>query len=78
MVDHGNHLLPMALSVLVPPVAVSLGRGGILCAVTTTEVAGGLGFLIEVGLDDLLVGGNVQELPRHAWGLTTERVDEHL
>ena len=45
-------------------------------------MAGGLGFPAEVGLDGLLtggvLGGNVQELPHHAWGLTAERVDERL
>ena len=42
----------------------------------------GLGLGAKVGLDNLLtggiLGGNVQELPRHAWGLVTEHVDERL
>ena len=45
-------------------------------------MASGLGFLVEDGLDDLLtgdvLGGDVQELPRHPWGLAVERVDECL
>jgi hypothetical protein len=45
-------------------------------------VTDGLGFATEVGLDHLLVGGvlrgDIQELPHRVWGLTAERVDEHL
>jgi hypothetical protein len=45
-------------------------------------VTGGLGFVVEVGLDRPLtsgvIGGNAQELPHCAWGLIAERVDEHL
>jgi hypothetical protein len=74
----GDHLLPTELSVLVSPIAVSLARGRIVGAVTTTEVAGSLGFPIEVGLNDLLasgvLGGDIQELPHRARGLTAERV----
>ena len=45
-------------------------------------MAGVLGFPTEVGLDRLLtdgvLGGNVQELPRHVRGLVAECVDERL
>jgi hypothetical protein len=45
-------------------------------------VVGTLGFLAEVSLDSLLIGGilggDVQELPHHAWGLKAKRVDERL
>ena len=45
-------------------------------------MAGGIGFLAEVGLDGLLasgvLGGDVQELPHRAWGLAAKRVDECL
>ena len=72
----------MALLVLVPLVAAALGRGGVIAAVSTTKVTGGLDLAAEVGLDGLLaggvLGGDVQELPRRAWGLATERVDERL
>jgi hypothetical protein len=81
-VSHNSHLVPTALSVLVPPVAASLGRDEIIGAVTTIEVTGGLGFPTEVGLDGLhtggVLGGDVQELPRHARGLAAERVDKRL
>jgi hypothetical protein len=81
-VGRDDHLLPAALSVLVPPVAASLGRGRIIGIVTTAEVASNLGFPAEVGLDSLLaggvLGGNVQELPRCVRGLATECMDEHL
>jgi hypothetical protein len=70
------------LSVLVLPIAASLGRGRIIGTVTTTEVACGLGFPTKVDLDGLLTsgvqGGDVQELPHRAQGLTAERMDEHL
>ena len=66
MVNRGNHLLPVELSVLVPPIAALLGQGRIIGVVTTTEVAGGLGFPAEVVLDSLLtggiLGGDIQEL----------------
>ena len=81
-VGRGDHLLPVAVLVLVPPVVASLGRGRIVGAVTTSEVASGLGFPSEVGLDGLLtggvLGGDVQELLHHAQGLMAERVDECL
>ena len=42
----------------------------------------GLGLATKVGLDRLLtggiLGGNVQELPHHAWGLVAKRMDECL
>jgi hypothetical protein len=45
-------------------------------------VAGGFGLVTKVGLDGLLasgiLGGDIQELPRHAWGLVIERKDECL
>ena len=45
-------------------------------------MASGLGYPTKVGLDGLLtdgaLGGNVQELPHHAWGLMAKRVDKHL
>ena len=44
MAGRGDHLLPTTLLILVPPV-------------TTTELASGLGFPTEVGLDGLLIGG---------------------
>ena len=81
-VCHGDHLLPAALPVLVPPIVASLGRGRIIGAITTTEVASGLGFLTKVGLDGLLaggvLGGDVQELPSRVWGLVAKHVDERL
>jgi hypothetical protein len=49
---------------------VLLGLGRIVGVVATTEVASGLAFPTEVGLDGLLasgiLGGDVQELPCHA------------
>jgi hypothetical protein len=43
-------------------------------------VAGGLGFPAEVGREGLLtggiLGGDIQELPRHVRGPATEHVDE--
>ena len=66
----GEEMVVAVLPVLVPTVVASLGRGRIVGAVTTTEVAGGLGFLTEVGLDVLftggVLGGDVQELSHHA------------
>jgi hypothetical protein len=57
-----------------------LGRGRVIAVVTTAEVAGSLGLAAEVGLDVLfahsVLSGNIQELPRHAWGLAPKRVDE--
>jgi hypothetical protein len=82
VVSHGDHLLPAEVSVLVLPVIALLGRGRIISAITTTKVAGGLGFPVEVGLDGLLTGGilgdNIQELPHRVRGLMAERVDERL
>ena len=64
------------------PIMASLGQGGIVGAITTAEVAGGHGFLTEAGLDGLLtggvLGGNVYELPHHAWGLMAKHMDECL
>ena len=81
-VGHGHHLLSTVLLVLFPLVAATLGRGRVIAVISTTEVADGLDLAVEVGLDDLLVGGildgDVQELPRRAWGLAAERVDERL
>jgi hypothetical protein len=79
-VDRGDHFLPMALLLLVPPVAVLLGLGGIISAVTTTEVASGLAFPIEVGLDGLLasgvLGGDVEHEDKCLVGhATNEGVD---
>jgi hypothetical protein len=82
VVDHGHHLLPVALLVLGPPIIASLGQGGVVTAIASTEVTDGLGFAAEVGLDCLLIGGilggNVQELPHHVCGLMAKRVDERL
>ena len=68
--------------VIVSPITASLGRGRIIGAITTTKVVGSLSFPTKVGLDCLLaggvLGGDVQELPRRALGLATERVDERL
>jgi hypothetical protein len=79
-VGRGHHLLTVALQVLVPLVAVMLGRSMVAAAVPTTEVADSLGLATEVGLDGLLasgvLGGDIQELPRRARGLTAERLDE--
>jgi hypothetical protein len=54
----------------VPLVVAMLGQSGVVIAVPTTEVAGGFGLATEVGLDRLLaggiLGGDVQEVPRHA------------
>jgi hypothetical protein len=59
-----------------------LGRSGFVVVVSTTEVAGGLGFATKVSLDSLLtggiLGGDFHDLPRCAQGITTERVDESL
>ena len=45
-------------------------------------MTGGLGFITEVGLDHLLIGGilggDVQELSHCAWGLVASRMDERL
>jgi hypothetical protein len=61
---------------------VVLGQGGVIAVVSTIEVASGLGLAAEVGLGNLLVGGilggDVQEFPRHAWGVMAKRMDEHL
>jgi hypothetical protein len=60
----------------------SLGQGRVITAIASTEVIGGFGFATEVGLDRLLtsgvLGGDVQELPHHARGLTAKHMDEHL
>ena len=56
-VGHAHLLLPTSLSVLAPPVVVSLRRGRVVTTVTSTEVTGGLGFAAEVGLDRVLIGG---------------------
>ena len=57
-------------------------RCGIFATIATAEVASSLDFPTEVGLDRLLasgiLGGDIQELPRHARGLTAERVDKGL
>ena len=42
MVSCGDQLVPTVLPILVSPVAVLLGRGRIISAVTTTKVADGL------------------------------------
>ena len=55
-VSRGHRLLPTTLLVLVPLVAVALGRSGVVAAIPTAEVADGFGFAAEVGLDGLLVG----------------------
>jgi hypothetical protein len=55
-VGRGHHLLPTTLPVLVLLTTASRGQGGIITTVATTEVAGGLGFPAEVGLDCLLTG----------------------
>jgi hypothetical protein len=81
-VGRDHHLLPIALLILVPLLTVALGRGGVVATVSTTKVTGGLDLATEVGLDGLLaggvLGGDVLELPRCAWGLAAERVDECL
>ena len=81
-VGHGDHLLPTALPALVPPIVASLGRDRIAGAITTTKVAGDLGFPTKVGLDGFLaggvLGGNIQKLLHHARGLTAEHMDERL
>jgi hypothetical protein len=45
-------------------------------------VPGDLDFIARVGLDRLLtdgiLGGNIQELPRHAWSLAVKHVDKSL
>ena len=56
-VSRDHRLLPTTLLVLVPLVAVALGRGGVVAAIPTAEVAGGFGFAAEVGLDGLLAYG---------------------
>jgi hypothetical protein len=82
MVGRGYHLHPAALLVLVSPIAMSLGRGRVIAAIASAEATGDLGFVAEVGLDQLLtdgiLGGNVQELPRCVQVLVAERVDERL
>jgi hypothetical protein len=61
---------------------MSLGRGRVIAAIASAEATGDLGFVAEVGLDQLLtdgiLGGNVQELPRCVQVLVAERVDERL
>jgi hypothetical protein len=42
VVGRDHHLLPTALLILVPLLTVALGRGGVVAAVSTTEVTGGL------------------------------------
>jgi hypothetical protein len=75
-VGRGHHLLPVALPVLVSPVAASLGQGGVVVIISSAEVTDSLGFAAEVVLDCLLAGGipgdNVQELPRRARGLAAK------
>jgi hypothetical protein len=82
VVGRGHHLLPMVLLVLVPPVMASLGQDRVITAIASTEVIGAFSFATEVGLDHLLtggvLGGDVQELPHRARGLTAERMDERL
>ena len=56
-VSHGHHLLHTVLLVLVPLVTMTLGRGRVIAAISTTEVAGGLDLAAEVGLDGLVIGG---------------------
>ena len=69
-VGRGHHILPAALLSLVPFVVVALGQSEVIAAISTTEVADGLGLATEVGMDCLLtggvLGGDVQELPRCA------------
>ena len=50
-------LLPMVLLVPGPLVVKMLGRGRVITSITTTEVGGGLGLVIEGGLDGLLTRG---------------------
>ena len=56
-VDHGHHLLPMVLPVLVPLVAAMLGRSGVVITIPITKVASGFGLAADLGLDSLLTGG---------------------
>jgi len=56
-VGRGHHLLTVALPILGPLVAVMLDRGRVVAAVSTAEVAGGLGLATKVGLDGLLTRG---------------------
>jgi hypothetical protein len=57
VVGHSHHLLPVALSVLTPLVAVMLGQSRVISAIPVAEMAGGLGLAAEVGLDGLLTSG---------------------
>jgi hypothetical protein len=63
-------------------VMVTLGRCRVAAAVPTTDIGDSFGLATEVGLDRLLadgvLGGDVQEFPHCALGLTAERVDERL
>ena len=52
-----HHLLPTALLILVPLMAMVLGRSRVIGVVFTTKVAGSLGLAAEVGLDSLLACG---------------------
>jgi hypothetical protein len=82
VVGRGHHLLPVVLSVLVPPIVALLGQGRAIVAIASTEVIGDLSFATEDGLDHILtsgiLGGDVQELLHRAWGLVAERVDKRL
>jgi hypothetical protein len=82
VVGHGHPLLLVALLILVPPIVVLLGQGGVIAALTFIEVTNGLGFVTEVGLDCLLtgvlLGGDVQELLHCARDLMAKCMDECL
>ena len=56
-VDHGHHLHPTTLSVLVPPITASLRQGRVIAALALAEVTSSLGFDVEVVLDHLLTVG---------------------
>ena len=57
LIGRSDHLLPSTLLVLVSPIMASLGHGRIVSAVITAEVANGLGFPAEVGMDGLFTDG---------------------
>jgi hypothetical protein len=67
-----HHLLFGALLVLVPLIAVMLGRCRVVTTIPTAELGGSFGLAAKVGLDRVLAGGvlgsDIQEFPCCAWG----------
>ena len=82
MVGRCHHLLHVVLLVLVPLVVATLGQCWVIAAIPSTEVGSSFGLAAEFGLDHLLtdgvLGGDIQEFPHCARGLTAEHMDERL